>query len=152
MVAAVIEFVRRLPQEVARVGGALPWRVGVLALALLANIGFYLPEVRGSAVGAALPGADKIVHVAVFALTVWAAGRLLAPRRRFPMGWVVIIAILHAGLIELIQGVALPDRAADPADVLADVIGIALGVGLWLVERERARRREANRAPLTPPE
>lgn len=152
MVAAVIEFVRRLPQEVARVGGALPWRVGVLALALLANIGFYLPEVRGSAVGAALPGADKIVHVAVFALTVWAAGRLLAPRRRFPMGWVVIIAILHAGLIELIQGVALPDRAADPADVLADMIGIALGVGLWLVERERARRREANRAPLTPPE
>ena len=152
MVAAVIEFVRRLPQEVARVGGALPWRVGVLALALLANIGFYLPEVRGSAVGAALPGADKIVHVAVFALTVWAAGRLLAPRRRFPMGWVVIIAILHAGLIELIQGVALPDRAADPADALADVIGIALGVGLWLVERERARRREANRAPLTPPE
>ena len=152
MVAAVIEFVLRLPQEVARVGGALPWRVGVLALALLANIGFYLPEVRGSAVGAALPGADKIVHVAVFALTVWAAGRLLAPRRRFPMGWVVIIAILHAGLIELIQGVALPDRAADPADVLADVIGIALGVGLWLVERERARRREANRAPLTPPE
>lgn len=149
---AVTEFVRRLPQEVARVGGALPWRVGVLALALLANIGFYLPEVPGSSVGASLPGADKVVHVAVFALTVWAAGRLLAPRRRFPMGWVVIVAILHAGLIELIQGLALPERAADPADVLADLIGIALGVGLWLAEREHGRRRESDGPPLTPPE
>lgn len=136
----VVEFLHRLPHEVRRAGGSLPWRVGALALALAANIGFYLPSVPSGVPGSGFPGVDKVVHLVVFALTVWAAGRLLAPRRRFPMGWVVLIALVHALLIELIQLVLLPERGAEAGDVLVDVIGIALGAGLWLGERLRRGR------------
>ena len=137
---AALEFCRHLPHEVRRVGGSLPWRVGVLVLALVANIGFYLPAVPSGVPGSGVIGIDKLVHLVVFALTVWAAGRLLAPRLRFPMGWVVIVALAHALLIELIQLVLLPQRGAEGADILLDVIGIALGVGLWLGERLRRAR------------
>lgn len=137
---AALEFCRHLPHEVRRVGGSLPWRVGVLVLALVANIGFYLPAVPSGVPGSGVVGIDKLVHLVVFALTVWAAGRLLAPRLRFPMGWVVIVALAHALLIELIQLVLLPERGAEGADILLDVIGIALGVGLWLGERLRRAR------------
>lgn len=106
------------------------------ALALLANVGFYLPSVPspGPAVGG-IPGIDGIYHVGTFALTVWAVGRLLAPSRRFPIGWVVLVAVAHGALIEAVQGAALPHRSADPGDVLADLVGIVLGLGLWCAER-----------------
>ncbi|GAA1489865.1 VanZ family protein [Brachybacterium sacelli] len=139
---AVVEYLHRLPHEIRRAGGSLPWRAGALVLALVANIGFYLPSIPSGVPGAGAPGLDKVVHFVVFALTVWAAGRLLAPRRRFPMGWVVLVAFAHALLIELIQLVLLPERGAEGADVLVDVIGIALGVGLWLGERLRRERAE----------
>lgn len=144
---AVVDFLRRLPAEIHRVGGSLPLRAGLLLLALLMNIGFYLPSLPEGTPGAGVPGLDKVVHLVVFALTVFAAGWLLAPRRRFPMGWVVIVAIAHALLIELIQWVALPQRSGDAGDLLFDVVGIALGVGLWIGARIRRRRTEADEVP-----
>ncbi|MGO1408499.1 MAG: VanZ family protein [Brachybacterium sp.] len=134
---AVADFLRRLPDEISRVGGSLVRRAGLLALAVLLNIGFYLPSLPEGTPGAGVPGLDKAVHLLLFALTVFAAGRLLAPRKRFPMGWVVIIALVHALLIELVQLVALPQRSGDGLDILFDVIGIALGIGLWTGERLR---------------
>lgn len=129
---AVTEFLHHLPYEVRRVGGSLPWRIGLLALALVANIGFYLPSVPGPS---GIPGLDKAAHLLLFAATVFTAGRLLAPRRRFPIGWVVVVALVHAVLIELIQLLVLPQRAFEGADILFDVVGIALGVALWAGER-----------------
>lgn len=139
----VAEFLRHLPHEIRRVGGSLPGRLGVLVLALVLNIGFYLPSFPDGTPGAGMPGLDKAVHLLVFALTVWAAGRLLAPRRRFPMGWIVLLALAHGLVIELVQLVLLPERGAEAADVLFDVIGIALGLGLWLGERLRHERARA---------
>lgn len=136
---AVAEFLRRIPHEIAGAGGSLAGRVGALVLALVLNLGFYLPSLPSGLPGAGVPGLDKVVHLVVFALTVWAAGRLLAPRRRFPMGWIVIIAFVHAVFIELVQLALLPERGAESADVLFDVIGIALGLGLWIGERLRSR-------------
>lgn len=147
---AVVDFLRRLPDEIRRVGGSLPLRAGLLLLALLLNLGFYLPSLPEGTPGAGVPGLDKVVHLVVFGLTVFAAGRLLAPRRRFPMGWVVVVAIAHALLIELLQWVALPQRSGDLGDVLFDVLGIALGAGLWI--GERYRRRTAEAAELDPQE
>lgn len=138
---AIAAFLSRLPDDIRRVGGSLPLRVALLAVALVLNIGFYLPRIPASVPGSGVPGLDKVAHVAVFALTVWAAGRVLAPRSRFPMGWVVIAALLHAGLIELVQGLLLGEgRAAEAGDLLADVIGVALGLGLWIGERMRQQR------------
>lgn len=130
----------QLPRDIATVGGLLPWRLSVLALALVLNVGFYLPDVPSPPGTMEVPGLDKVVHVGVFALTAWAAGRLLAPRRRFPMGWVVLVLIGHAILIELLQGALLPDRTADGADVLADLLGVGLGLAAWTIER-RVRAR-----------
>lgn len=140
---ALSEFFSRLPAEVRRAGGSLPARAAVLVLALVANVGFYLPSIPAAAPGAGVPGVDKIVHVGVFTLTVWAAGRLLAPAQRFPMGWVVLAAIAHALLIEVIQAALLPERSADGADLLADLAGVALGLGIWGAERVWRERREA---------
>jgi VanZ family protein len=141
---AVAEFLRRIPAEIDRAGGSLPWRAGLLGLALLVNIGFYLPSLPEGTPGAGTPGLDKAVHLLVFALTVFAAGRLLAPRRRFPIGWVALVALVHAVVIELVQLVAMPDRSADVADVLFDAVGIALGLALWAGERV-LRRAAAER-------
>lgn len=136
---AVVDFLRRLPHEIDRVGGSLGGRAGLLVLAVLLNIGFYLPSLPEGTPGAGVPGIDKLVHLLVFALTVFAAGWLLAPRKRFPMGWVVIVAVVHALLIELVQLVALPQRSGDGVDILFDVLGIALGLGLWIGVRLRRR-------------
>src|SRR5699024_2327044 len=146
---AVADFLRRMPDEIGRVGGSLPWRVGLLVIALLLNIGFYLPAVPEGAPGAGVPGIDKAVHRLVFAPTGFAAGRLLAARRGFPSGGVVLAALAQALLIELVQ-LALPQRGVDGADVLFGVIGIALGLGLWVGERVlrgAAREREAGPSP-----
>ena len=139
---AVVEYLIRLPHEVREVGGSLPGRIVVLVLVLAANIGFYLPSIPAGTPGAGVPGLDKVAHLVVLALTVWAAGRLLAPRLRFPMGWVVIVALIHALLIELVQLLLLPQRGAEGADILFDVIGIALGVGLWIGGRLRHERSD----------
>lgn len=139
---AVVDFLRRLPAQNAAAGGSLPARAAVLLLALVLNVGFYLPSLPAGTPGQGVPGVDKLVHLLVFALTVWAAGRLLAPVRRFPMGWVVLVALAHALLVELVQLLVLPQRSGDWADVLLDVLGIALGTGLWVLERGRARRGE----------
>lgn len=131
----VVEFLHRLPSEIRRVGGSVPWRLALLALTLAANIGFYLPSLPEGTPGLGVPGLDKAVHLLVFAATVFAAGRVLAPRKRFPIGWVVIAALVHALLIELIQLVALAERSGDLLDLLFDVVGIALGVAAWAGER-----------------
>ncbi|MDN5819980.1 MAG: VanZ family protein [Brachybacterium sp.] len=136
---AVVDFLRRLPDEISRMGGSLAWRAGLFALALLLNLGFYLPSLPDSTPGTGVPGLDKAVHLLVFALTVYAAGRLLAPRKRFPMGWIIVVALVHAPFIELVQLVVLPQRSGDGADILFDVIGIALGLGLWIGDRLRRR-------------
>lgn len=83
-----------------------------------------------------IPGLDKIVHVGVFALTVWAVARVL-PRDagRPTLAAVVGIALVHAVLIEVVQGVVLPGRSGSAGDVLADAAGIALGLALWALER-----------------
>ena len=137
---AAVDLLRRLPDEIDRAGGSLVRRAGLLAIALLLNLGFYLPSLPQGTPGAGLPGIDKAVHLLVFALTVFAAGRLLAPQRRFPMGWVVVLACAHAVLIELVQ-LALPQRSADLGDVVFDLLGVALGLVLWLGERRRQPSR-----------
>ena len=42
--------------------------------------------------------------------------------------WPVVALAAHAVVSELIQGAWLPNRAGDPFDLLADGVGIGLGV------------------------
>lgn len=76
-------------------------------------------------------GADKVVHLALFAALAGTA------RWRFGGGPLVLLAVAaYAPVSELVQGALLPDRSGDPYDVLADLVGVALG---WRAAR-RARR------------
>lgn len=87
----------------------------------------YDPSPPGPAL---LPGADKIVHVAIFALPIPLAARAL---RRW--WWLALALAVHAPVSEAIQGGLLPGRSADPWDMVADLLGVGLGVGAALLTR-----------------
>lgn len=89
--------------------------------------------------GPGVPGLDKAVHVVVFA-AVALTGRLVGVRF-----WPLAVGLgLHAVVSEVVQGTFLDRRAADPLDVVADLVGVALGL---LAARLVARRLAAGRRP-----
>lgn len=65
---------------------------------------------------------DKVAHLVVFALPVVALSAAGAPRR-----WVAAVMVGHAVASELAQQALLARRSGDPADVVADLIGVAVG-------------------------
>lgn len=71
-------------------------------------------------------GWDKANHLAAFASLTFVGLQCLRPGRR--RAWAVVIALLVYGLlIEAIQS-QVPGRSADARDVLADMIGVAIGI------------------------
>ncbi|HET6967384.1 MAG TPA: VanZ family protein [Ornithinibacter sp.] len=85
------------------------------------------------------PGSDKVVHVLVFLVPVAVA--LLAG---LPARLVVGVFAAHAVTSELVQHALLPSRSGDPLDVVADLVGVGLGVLVWrLVVRAVGRRAAA---------
>lgn len=79
-------------------------------------------------------GADKAVHVLLFAVPVWLLGRLTGRI------WLVAgVFAGHAVVSELVQLWFVPYRSGDPLDLLADLVGIGAAVAL-LTRRERAGR------------
>jgi hypothetical protein len=120
---------RMAPPATRRVLGGLAVLALVVQLVVL-----YVPSGPGTPM---FPGGDKVVHVLVFAVPVLLLLLAGAPPR-------IVLAVLgtHAVASELLQGALLPHRSADPLDALADLVGVALGWGLWrLAVRRRASRR-----------
>ena len=78
------------------------------------------------------PGADKAVHLALFALLAgtarWWAGAGTAA---------LVAVLLYAPLSEAVQGLLLAGRSGDPLDVVADLAGVVLG---WLLAGRLLRR------------
>jgi VanZ family protein len=79
-------------------------------------------------------GSDKLVHFIAFAALAFP----LARTGRFGLLPVFIGASAFGGIIELIQPSF--NRSADINDWIADVVGVALGIGCGLLYR-RLRRR-----------
>ena len=75
-----------------------------------------------SAGGAGIPGADKAVHLLLFAALAatarWRFGALLP---------VLLAVAAYAPFSEFVQALALSGRSGDPLDVAADLTGAALG-------------------------
>ena len=69
-----------------------------------------------------IPFADKVVHVVIFAVVVIAGARA-----GVPLAWLVGLLAVHAVSSELVQHWLLANRSGDPADVAADLVGVAIG-------------------------
>ena len=80
----------------------------------------------GSDVPSAPPGVDKLVHALLFA--VLALTGLWARIRRPVLAGLLVG---YAALSEVVQGVAPLARSASVGDVLADVVGLLLGLLVW---------------------
>lgn len=109
---------------------------GALATALALHlVALYLP-------GSPEPGpelfphVDKLVHVALFAAPAYLIARLTSA------WWPLLLLALHAPVSELVQHLWIPYRGGDPFDALADIVGVALGLGL-------ARLHERNRIAVS---
>lgn len=96
--------------------------------------GLYAPSQPGPPM---FPGFDKVAHLGSFAL-VMVTGALAG----LPARWLAALLVVHAISSEVVQHLVLPDRSGDPADVVADIGGIALGwCAASLLHRVRRRRR-----------
>lgn len=120
---------------------ASAWRLvaGLAGLAVAAQLwGLY--RVAGPPSAPWFPHADKLQHAVGFGLPV--ALLLLAlglragehpPRLSRPaLGLVVAVFAAHAVTSEVVQHLFYASRSGDPLDVLADLVGVALGTGLAL--------------------
>ncbi|HET7397769.1 MAG TPA: VanZ family protein [Intrasporangium sp.] len=117
----------------------LPTALALLAVAVHV-VALYWPVVT---VQGPVTWTDKVVHVLLFAVPLYAVGRALAGTGR-SVRPTVLLLLAHAPLSELGQGMLLPGRSADPWDAVVDVLGVALGAGaLALRSRVEARRGEA---------
>lgn len=113
------------------------WRA--LLLALLATITWLAlspapPKVH--------TGWDKANHALAFAALAFSAVWALWPRPRQWLLWLAPALLAYGGFIEIAQSFT-PQRQADWADLLADSIGIALGLLAawplgWLARRQAA--------------
>ena len=78
-------------------------------------------------------GVDKLVHGLLFAVLA-VTGRWAGARPRV----LAVVLVAYAGISELLQGTDLVDRDATWGDLLADSIGVGIGIAAWAA---LARRR-----------
>lgn len=111
------------------------WLVLAALWTLAILIGCALP-------GNSMPGSpiwsfDKAIHLTLFG----GFGLLWMHALRWPVGkralWVVVAGLGFAIGTEVVQGFA-PGRSPEVLDAVADVAGVALGVGLYLLWQRRA--------------
>ena len=99
------------------------WARTVLVAAVVANlVVLYWPRPVSDG---GIPYADKIVHLGIFAVVVVAG-----VRARVPLAWLVGLLAVHAVSSELVQHWLLANRTGDPADVAADLLGVAVGAAV----------------------
>jgi len=90
---------------------------------------------------------DKAAHFVAFGLILWAIGVLW---RRLPRAWAAMATLSLGGAVELVQGQV--GRDASWADLLADALGVAAALGLWIIWRRgrpRAARAERGQTSKT---
>jgi hypothetical protein len=130
-----------------RPAGRAAW--WLFAVAVIANLLLlFWPRAPGTG---GIPHLDKAVHLVSFAAVTWTGARAgLAVRA------LVAVLAVHATASELIQHTLLPDRSGDPADVLADLAGVAgvalaLGAASWRHGRDGPREWHDRAAPRREP-
>ena len=105
-----------------RLPGVLPRIAFGVALLVSAAVLF----TPASGVPTAPPGTDKVVHLLLFAVLAF-TGRW-AGMRPAPL---TVGLLGYAAFSEVVQGMTSLGRSASPADVVADVVGLAVGLLAW---------------------
>lgn len=121
-------------------GAALCWTLGILGACLI-------PADTLSSVSPAV-GVDKVAHVVLFVGlgALWMRG-LCPPntgcraRLRRRAAGVLLVGACFAGATEVAQHLAPIRRVADPYDLVADLVGLAVGVVGYSVAVARRRQR-----------
>lgn len=115
----------------------------IFLLILAGYIGL-LPHSTASSVPANLQPNDKFLHLATFFLLSVTFYWILDTTRRRTLHLTLLICTLGLGIgSEIVQGFLPNDRAFDPFDVVANVVGSLGAVGLcgWYHRRMLERRR-----------
>jgi hypothetical protein len=86
------------------------------------------------------PGADKVVHLVVFAAVAWTGRAAGLPRITL-----LCALVAHALVSEVLQAALLPARSGDPLDVVFDAVGIAVGMLLRVSPGQNERRAPRQR-------
>lgn len=84
---------------------------------------------------------DKAAHFIAFGLILWSFGVLF---RRMLRAWAVLLAVGLGAAVEVVQGYI--GRDANWGDLLADTLGVATALLIWVVWRG-FRTREAFQDP-----
>ena len=101
------------------------WRAGFAVCLVVVTVGTLLP---GDAMPPNMGVDDKSQHLISYAVLALTA--CLSLRSWPAMGLAAGLLVMHGGLIELLQSF-VPGRWPEGADVLADGLGVALGVGAF---------------------
>ncbi|MEV4263678.1 VanZ family protein [Kribbella sp. NPDC049584] len=110
------------------------WRIAFVAAVALQLYGVYSPREAGPHIG--IPQIDKVAHCFLFAAVAFTGLKVGVPGR-----WLLGALAANAIVSELVQHWLLPQRDGDPFDVLADLVGVALGAWIAGKTRSRANRR-----------
>ena len=113
------------------------WRIAFITGFGLQSLVLYWPNPPG--VGATGIPLDKIVHIAIFAAVAALGVRAGLPRA--PVGALLAVQAICS---ELLQAWLVPGRGGDLGDLLADAVGIGVGI---LIGWRWARWAEARPAP-----
>lgn len=101
-------------------GSRSAWRLILAVLVVAQFVVLYAPSTGGPSTDLPL---DKVVHFLIFGVVAFAG--VVA---RVPTGWLVGLLVVQAVGSELIQHWWLSERGGDPADAVADLLGVAAGV------------------------
>lgn len=86
-----------------------------------------------------IPCLDKIVHIIMFAvftwLLVWDRARIRTLKRPVFRNYItaIIMAFLFGSAIELLQEASCSGRSAELSDVICDITGSLVSVGIMLI-------------------
>ena len=84
-------------------------------------------------------GADKLVHVTMYAVLAWLSARALAlPSTRGAL--IVVASVAAFGVLDELHQHFIPGRSTDVSDLVADIVGACVGVLAFLAAH---RRRES---------
>lgn len=107
------------------------WAAFAIAI-VLQLVALYYPSPPG---GPGTPGLDKLVHAGIFLLPA-----ALGVVAGIHLAWLGGALVAHAIVSELVQQLALPERSGDVWDAVADIAGVAIGLGVGVMIARRMRQ------------